>query len=136
MISGQSQRAKKIMKHYDPLLQPDSAEWLALDEDQRIELVRVFHNETGIELPNETVHATVHAIVENQIALEVSPVAATIDKLNRQGLDRHDALHAVGAVLMDDLNDLMKHKDGMFDHGKYAKRLNKLTAKRWRKGKW
>lgn len=124
------------MDLYDPLLAPDPVAWLALDEGERIELVREFHREAGIELPNATVHATVHTIVENQIALEVSAVSATIDRLIRQGLDRHDALHAVGAVLMDDLNELMKQREGTFDHVHYRKRLDKLTAKRWRKGSW
>lgn len=47
----------------------------------------------------------VHVIVENQISLKVDSVLETIEKLTRQGLDRHEAIHAVGAVLSEDIFD-------------------------------
>ncbi len=53
----------------------------------------------------------------------------------RQGLSRHEAIHAIGAVLSEDMFDIIKNKQ---EHNfkKYRRRLDKLTAKRWRKGKW
>jgi hypothetical protein len=57
------------MQRYDPLVAPDLEEWLALDEGERIDLARDYHRKARIRLPNARVHATVHAIVETQIAL-------------------------------------------------------------------
>jgi hypothetical protein len=46
-------------------------------------------------------HGTMHAIVENQVALgDATVVPATLTRLMREGLDRHDAIHAIGSVLM------------------------------------
>jgi hypothetical protein len=57
------------MQNYDPDEAPDPEEWLALDEQERIGLVRDYHRAAGIRLPNATMHATLQAIVETQIAL-------------------------------------------------------------------
>src|ERR1700733_3070308 len=54
---------------YNPLEAPDAEQWLALDEQERIQLALDYHTRARVELPNATVHATVHVIVENQIAL-------------------------------------------------------------------
>jgi hypothetical protein len=86
---------------YDPLEAPDPEEWLELDEQERIDLVREYHRRVGIHLPNEKLHATLHAIVEAQIALkEETPAGRIAQRLIGEGLDRHDAiLHAIGMVL-------------------------------------
>jgi hypothetical protein len=52
------------VQRYDPLEAPDPEEWLELDEQERIDLVRDYHRRAGIRLPNEKLHA----IVEAQIA--------------------------------------------------------------------
>jgi hypothetical protein len=57
------------VQRYDPLEAPDPDEWLELDEQERIDLVRDYHRRAGIRLPNEKLHATLHAIIEAQIAL-------------------------------------------------------------------
>jgi hypothetical protein len=57
------------MQRYDPLEAPDPGEWLALDEQERIDLVQDYHRRARIRLPNAKVHAVLHAIVEAQIAL-------------------------------------------------------------------
>lgn len=46
---------------YDPLKNPDPSEWLALDEAERLILVRHYHDETDVVLPNPQLHAAVHA---------------------------------------------------------------------------
>ncbi len=46
----------------------------------------------------ENVHSVLHVIVENQLAMNAEPVPATIARLTRQGLSRHEAIHATGAV--------------------------------------
>jgi len=44
-----------------------------------------------IKLPNVTAHASLHAIVENQIALNLDPVVRAMHRLGKEGLTRHDA---------------------------------------------
>src|SRR5262249_15119721 len=84
-------------------------EWLSLDEQQRMSLAQDYHRRAGIHSPNETVHAVVHAIVENQIALgDEIPVRRTVQRLMSEGLDRHDAIHAVGMILMEFINEVAK----------------------------
>ena len=124
------------MERYDPLQTLDPSDWLALGESARIDLVVKYHRGGEVELPNETLHATIHVVVENQLALGVDPVPATIARLMRQGLDRHEAVHAVGAIFAEDIYDLSNAGERKWDHRRYRKRLDKLTAKRWRKGKW
>ena len=81
-------------------------------------------------------HAVIHVIVENQLALGEEVVAETLARLQKEGLDRHDALHAIGSVLAADLYELMQ--DGAEATGeayrRYLERLKKLTAKNWRAG--
>jgi len=125
------------MENYHPSQTPSPEEWLELDESIRIDLVRKSHEAAGIEFEEgaENMHSVIHVIVENQLALNVEPVPATIAKLTRQGLSRHEAIHAIGAVLSEDMFEIIKNKQEQ-NFKKYRRRLDKLTAKRWRKGKW
>jgi hypothetical protein len=124
---------------YDPLIEPDAAEWLALDEQERIDLVVAYHEFAGIRVPNATVHAIFHAVVENQIAEgDTLPVKRTAQRLMREGLDRHDAIHAIGSVLAGHMNDLMKmhsagHDSGTDSNARYFAELEHLTADAWRR---
>lgn len=124
------------MEHYDPLRDPDPAEWEELDESERIDLVMEQHQASGVELPNVTLHATIHVVVENQLVLGEEPVQAAMGRLLRQGLDRHEAVHAIGAVLAGHIHALLGSEASRSDVQRYYGRLKKLTAKRWRKGKW
>ena len=126
------------MEKYQPSRCPNIQEWLALDESERVFLVREYHEETNAPIPEDamSLHASIHVIVENQIAMEHVPVPATIDRLIRQGLDRHEAIHAVGAVVSGNIYDLTAGNETSWDQNQYRRKLEKLTAKRWRKGKW
>ncbi len=125
------------MENYHPSQTPSPEEWLELDESLRTDLVRKSHEVAGIEFKEgaENIHSIIHVIVENQLAMNVEPVPTTISRLTRQGLSRHEAIHAIGAVLSEDLFEVMKNNQ---EHNikKYRRRLDKLTAKRWNKGKW
>ena len=102
-----------MMQHYDPLEPPDPEEWISLDEQERIQLVEDYHRRTRIRLPNVTAHAVIHAVVENQIAFgDETPVRRTIERLMAEGLDRHDAIHAVGSVLAGHIYDLLRQPVG------------------------
>ena len=58
----------EAITEYDPLDEPEPQLWLAMDEQQRIDLVSAYHRRAGISLPNDKVHAVIHVIDENQIA--------------------------------------------------------------------
>jgi hypothetical protein len=96
------------MKMYDPLKPPKPEEWQSMDEQERLDLVEGFHRRAGIRVPNAKVHAVIHVIVENQFALgDELPVKRTVQRLMSEGLDRHDAIHAVGSVLIGHISDLL-----------------------------
>lgn len=67
-------------------------------------MVRNFH-EALDELSDDTLtlYAVLHVIVENQIAEKVELIPETIEKLIRQALDRHDAIHAIASIVCDDI---------------------------------
>ena len=119
---------------YDPLTEPDPEEWQELDEANRIELVSAYHREARVELPNLLLHATIHVTVENQVTLGAeTPVRATLDRLMREGLDRHEAVHAIGTVLASHIYDLLGGPERRDDANEpYYDELGRLTADRWR----
>jgi SEC-C motif len=121
------------MRRYDPLEAPDPKAWLALDEQARIDLVRDYHRRAGIGLPNDTVHAVLHAVVENQVALgDEIPVERTLQRLMSEGLDRHEAVHAIGSVLAEHVFDISKGAVTDEDpNSKYMARVEQLTAEKW-----
>jgi hypothetical protein len=120
---------------YDPLVAPDPEEWRALDEEERIDMVMDFHRRARIKLPEAQVHAILHSVVENQVAEgDALPVRRTLERLMGEGLDRHDAVHAIGAVLIGHMHHLIKagHVEGDPNLSYYAE-LERLTADTWRK---
>ena len=117
---------------YDPLNAPDPGDWQFMGEDTRMVLVTEYHRETGAELPNEQVHAVVHVVVENQIVLgDEMSVQATVERLMYEGLDRHEAIHAVGSVLMEFLQALISDDTAPAAIERYNEELKKLTAAEW-----
>ena len=121
------------MDRYDPMTEPDPDEWLALDEQERIHLIAQYHKKMKIRLPNVQVHAAFAAIVENQCALrDQTPVKVTLDRLVREGLDRHDAIHAVGMVLIEHMQNI-RNGDVTDDdiNRPYFDALETTSAKKW-----
>lgn len=128
------------MDRYNPLQQPDREKWLEASESDRIDAVREFHenhDNGGFEEDEAlTIHSTVHVIVENQLAEGVELLPETIAKLMRQGLNRHEAIHAIGAILTEDIFDIVRGEKAKFSLKQYRRKLEKITAKRWRKGQF
>jgi len=122
------------MKQYDPLIAPDADEWLALDESERIALARAYHRRTRVRLPNLEVHAMAHAVVETQIAMgDETPVRRTALRLMAEGLDRHDAIHAIGSVFFGVIYDVTKAAGTSIDaNERYYAELEQLSAESWR----
>jgi hypothetical protein len=125
----------KPMLRYDPHEAPDPEEWLALDEQERIDLARDYHRSAGIRVPNATLHATLHAIVEAQIALgDKTPARRTAQRLMEGGLDRHEAIHAIAMVLVEHMGDLLKTtKPAKEPNAPYFAAHERLTAEDWRR---
>lgn len=114
-LSAEDARMIKVMREH-----PEFADlWGRLDELSDAEIVR-----DGV---NPIVHITAHTTVENQIAEnEPKEVQLTIKKLMRQGYTRHDAIHAVGGVLMEEIWHILK-ENRPFDKAKYLRDLKALT---------
>lgn len=128
-----------MVDRYDPLHAPDLVGWLALDEQEGSMLVERHHRRDGVELPNPTLHAMVHVVVENQLAANDGAVVRAPARLMKAGLPRHDAIHAVGSVVAEHLFELLKGNGTGIDtpeaaHARYYGSIERLTAASWRKG--
>jgi len=121
--------------HYDPHEHINSDAWLALDESERTRLVVRYQRRQRIRLPNETVHALIHVIVENQVALgDAFPAKGVLFRLMSEGLDRHEAIHAIGSVLSETFFTAMSEENVDGDpNADYVEKLKVLSAESWRK---
>lgn len=124
------------MRHYDPEVQPEPSEWLALDEQERIRLAAAHHRAARTKLPHVEIHAHFHVVVENQLAEQLEPVVRAMARLVKEGLSRHDAVHAIGSVVADHVFEAMHAKDENFAdtaQARYTAAVERLTAKGWRR---
>ena len=115
---------------YDPMTAPEPAAWLACSEQERLRQVEAHHEQAKVKLPNATLHAVVHVAVENQIAEGFAPTLRAMERLSGGGLDRHEALHAIGNVLSHHIFGAMKHGAKEFDQDMYALELEMLNLER------
>jgi len=122
------------MTKYDPEVDQQADRWLATGEADRIAAVEAYHRRQRIRLPRPTLHATVHTIVENQLALGEQVVIEALARLQSEGLTRHEAVHAIGMVLAEQIYDVLRHgAGGTPDLNKpYLDRVRQLTAEGWR----
>ncbi len=123
------------MNTYDPEKPPNAADWMNLDEGERIDLVESYHRRHKIRLPNLRIHSVIHVVVENQLALREELVVATLARLQEEGLDRHEALHAIGSVLAKHLFAILKGEvqdRGEETNREYFEGLKRITAESWR----
>ena len=124
-----------MLTKYDPNRPPDPQRWLATDEDQRRMIIERYHRRIGFRAPDDTVHVIAHLVVENQAAFgNETPVAATLLRLMDEGVDRHEALHAVASVLLWHIKQVI-HDEIPLDPNPvqiYYAELEKLTIAGWR----
>lgn len=126
-----------MMEKYNPQIEPNKQIWLNTSEDERIDMVREYHKKNDdLEDDALTIHSAIHVIVENQLAMGIELLPETITKLIRQGLERHEAIHAVGAIISENIFDLVRGNKSEFSPKQYRNKLDKITAKRWRKGQY
>jgi len=130
------------IRDYDPLVEPDPDDWLATDEQLRMDMIERYHRRAGIKVGSAAAHAAMHAVVENQIAEgDRWPVSRTLLRLMAEGLDRHDAIHAIASVLAGHLNEHLRearsqapqpeHQSDRDFIGPYFSELEELTAEDW-----
>jgi len=121
-----------MLTRYDPDRAPDPQRWLAEDSGQKMEIIRRYHRRERIQAPNADAHAVIHEIVENQVAMgDEIPVAATLQRLMGEGLTRHEAVHAIGTVLLRYLDRLMRNDEAKEANTAYYAELATTTADEW-----
>jgi hypothetical protein len=118
---------------YDPTVGPDPTEWLRLDDGERVLVVRQYHKRAKQRAGNAELHAIIHAAVETQLAEGHPEVKAAFARLSREGLDRHDVVHAIGSVMAGEIYGVMKAQRP-HDPAEYARKLKELTAEEWLRG--
>ena len=86
------------MIQYNPN-HPIDPEWILLDEEDRIKLVYNYHDQHREALDSQhessVQHATLHAIVESQLAEGHEVPVKTLERLLAEGLTRHEAIHGL-----------------------------------------
>ncbi|MCA9668187.1 MAG: DUF1841 family protein [Myxococcales bacterium] len=76
-------------------------------------------------------HVTMHVVVETQIESGDPPqTRETLERLIGEGLERHDAVHAICSVVADELLSTLEAQ--RYDAKRYATRLASLSARVWR----
>jgi len=114
---------------YDPdLPQP---EWNQLTGEEK-ELLAINHVEAREpHVGSRSEHARFHVIVEDQIAMgEETPAAATLDRLMGEGLSRHESIHAIASIIMEEVLASMNEGIKRTEED-YFESLGNLTAARW-----
>jgi hypothetical protein len=97
--------------------------WDRLDELSEEELIQ--------DEVDPILHVTIHQIVENQLAAKDPPVVhETLERLMRSGLSRHEAIHAVGSVLCEEIWEILC-QERRFDEERYERGLQQLNAQEW-----
>ena len=124
-----------VMERYDPEVAPLSEEWIDLDEGERLLLVEEFHRDARISMPKAAriPHASMHVVVENQLAENDEPVVRALGRLMKGGLSRHDAVHAIGSLVAEQIYALLKQTDTPeTSRTRYYAAVERLTAETWR----
>lgn len=117
---------------YDPAVPPKRDDWTGLDEGEQIALVSEYHRRAGVKVPNLRVHAAMHVTVENQVLMgDQTPVAATLTRLMAEGLDRHEAIHAIASVLTGVMFDAVRAQASSDLSAAYFREVAGMTAEKW-----
>ena len=123
------------MERYDPEIAPVAEDWLDLDEGERLLLVEAYHRDARISMPKgaRELHASMHVVVENQLAENDEPVVRALARLMKEGLTRHDAVHAIGSRVVEQIYDLLKQNyTPETSRARYYAAVERLTAETWR----
>jgi hypothetical protein len=79
---------------------------------------------------NPFAHVAIHQIVENQIADRTPPqTVETLEALMQAGYTRHEAIHAIGRIVSDEIFEIMRD-NRPFDEAGYIEALRDLAQRR------
>lgn len=123
--------------HYNPNAAPNPAEWLALSEMERIRLVQNHHASVRVKVSNMKAHAALHAAVENQVASGYGPTNKALERLQGEGLSRHEAVHAVASVIVEFVRELsigQAEQQRVTYQSRMGEAIANLQAKCWLSG--
>lgn len=84
--------------YYDPDNAPDPTEWRALEVQERIRVVVAYHSIAKKNTKKPKVHALLHVNVENLLLQARGPATRAMSRLMKEGLTRHQAIHALATV--------------------------------------
>jgi hypothetical protein len=77
-------------------------------------------------------HVAIHSVVEIQLRDGTPPeTRAALQRLIADGLDRHEAAHAIGTVVADEMSAIMS-QGRRYDEASYVERLRALSAESYR----
>jgi uncharacterized protein len=118
---------------YNADIAPDPHAWLETDEADRLIAIEAFHARVRDRSPSPRLHALIHLVVENQLVMpDQEDVRETFARLRNEGLDRHEALHALGSVLAEQLLDIAKGTPRTSEAtAQYHAQLTALSAAHW-----
>jgi len=119
--------------HYDPESDVPAELWLSLDETDRVRLAEEHHKRAGMKAKARHLHAVFHVIAENQVAMgDAIEAEATLRRLMAEGLDRHDAIHAIAGVAAAHFHAAVKNRQMPADpNAAYNADLRRLKASEW-----
>ena len=98
---------------------------MELNESEQVELAEDYHRRKRIPLPDIKIHALCHVAIENQLANDFPEVV--------EALKRHNAIHAIGSVLVPIMFNVGKPgAESTQEAGAaYLEELKQLTAGKW-----
>jgi hypothetical protein len=99
------------MREYNPAKSPDRQQWLALDKTRQLEIIRLAHDDMETSENALATHCGMHSAVETQIAQNSPGVRNAMGRLRKQGTSRHNALHAIGLVLIQHMRRMATSQD-------------------------
>lgn len=115
-----------MAKTYDAEDPLPAEEWLLLEEGERIQLVIEGHQRVNAKMgQNETAHATIHVIVETQLAEKYAPAVRAFDRFRAAGVNRHNTVHALASVVTRHMIVMMERHEP-FDEAEAARDYDAL----------
>lgn len=119
---------------YNPNRPINAEVWLALEEEERIAVVQLYHEKVGADYEGMRMHCMIQATVETQLAMKLPEVRAAFRKLRLKKVRRHDALHAIGNALANVIYNGVKGEHDSFEGNKeYHRLLKKIKPAEWKR---
>ncbi len=118
---------------YDAASPPDARTWVLIDDTEKQMAIERHHRDLDDHpaMPNARLHALLHVVVENQLASgEPAAVVEALERLVDGGLTRHEAIHAIGSVVMEEIW-AMGREQRRFDPEATGRSLRRLRASDW-----